>query len=126
MNYKNILLVDDDADDAEIFVMALAAIDAKIKSSVENNALKALKKLREAKKLPDVIFLDYYMPYLDGSEFLELLWEIKGLKKIPVVLYSGQSGSAIKEAVKKFKHLKFLKKPSNFKDVINSLQEILS
>ena len=77
MKYRNILLVDDDTDDAEIFVTALHAINNKIKYSVENNALEALKKLQDLKLSPDVIFLDYHMPYLDGTEFLKLLRGVK-------------------------------------------------
>lgn len=126
MAYKNILLVDDDPDDAEIFIMALNAIDEKIKGSVESNALDALKKLKEKAKLPDIIFLDYYMPYLDGSEFLTLLREIKGFEKIPVILYSGQSAASLKSVTDDFKNVRFLKKNSDFKKIIRSLKEIIS
>ncbi|GAA3757460.1 response regulator [Flavobacterium ginsengiterrae] len=125
MQYKNILLVDDDTDDTEIFQMAVASFDSNIKISIENNALKSLKKLKETTKFPDIIFLDYYMPYLDGSEFLKLLREIKGLKKIPVVLYSGQAGSAIKDVAATFKDVKFLKKKSDFRDIVDSLKSII-
>lgn len=125
MKYRNILLVDDDADDAEIFGMALHAIDIKIKYSVQHNALDALKMLQVPKKTPDMIFLDYHMPYLDGSEFLKLLRKIKGLEKIPVVLYSGHSGSVAKDAVAKFKKVQFLKKQDSLQDLTSLLQHIL-
>ncbi|MBE8724396.1 response regulator [Flavobacterium hungaricum] len=126
MSYKNILLVDDDIDDAEIFKMAVESIDSKIKIVIEDNALKSLNKLKAASKLPEIIFLDYYMPYLDGSEFLKLIREVKGLKKIPVVLYSGQSGAKIKEVIKKFKDVQFLEKKANFRDIVDSLKEIIN
>lgn len=125
MKYRNILLVDDDADDAEIFGIALHAIDLKIKYSIQNNALDALKMLQAPKKTPDIIFLDYHMPYLDGSEFLKLLRKIKGLEKIPVVLYSGHSGALVKDAAAKFKKVQFLKKQQSLKDLTGLLQHIL-
>lgn len=126
MKYHYILLVDDDTDDAEIFSTAVKAVDDTIKTVVENNALDALKKLKEAKKFPHIIFLDYYMPYLDGSEFLELLRSIKGLRDIPVVFYSGHSDDALNELAAKHKTAGFLKKQGNLTDLIKSLQEILN
>ncbi|WDF61828.1 response regulator [Flavobacterium sp. KACC 22758] len=125
MKYRNILLVDDDADDAEIFGMALHAIDLKIKYSIQNNALDALKMLQSPKKTPDIIFLDYHMPYLDGSEFLKLLRKIKAVEKIPVVLYSGHSGGLVKEAAAKFEKVQVLKKQHSLKDLTALLQRIL-
>ncbi|MBW1654591.1 response regulator [Flavobacterium quisquiliarum] len=126
MKYRNILLVDDDTDDAEIFVTALHAINNKIKYSVENNALEALKKLQDLKLSPDVIFLDYHMPYLDGTEFLKLLRGVKELKNIPVVLYSGHSGTLLKEAIDKFKKVQFLKKQGNFRKLTELLNDIIT
>jgi len=125
MRYKNILLVNDKNDDAEIFVLVLNAISDKIRSSVESSALEALKKLQDSKLSPDIIFLDYNMPYLDGSGFLKLLRDIKGLKRIPVVLYSRDSGLMIEEAMTKFNGVQFLKKRTNFRKLFKSLQNII-
>nr|WP_294782185.1 response regulator [uncultured Flavobacterium sp.] len=125
MKYRNILLVDDDTEDGEIFGLALNAVDSKIKYTVKNNALDALKMLQGLKKSPDMIFLDYHMPYLDGSEFLKLLRNVKGLEKIPVILYSGHSGSLVKDAAATFKKVQFLKKQNSLKDLTVSLKQIL-
>ncbi|MBZ4035387.1 response regulator [Flavobacterium sp. 17A] len=125
MKYRNILLVDDDTDETELFGMAIHALNLKINYSVENNALNALKTLQKLKKNPDMIFLDYHMPYLDGREFLKLLREVKGLEKTPVVLYSGHSGDLIKEVAAKFKKVKFMKKQNSLKDLTFSLKSIL-
>jgi len=125
MGYKSILLVDDDADDAEIFASALNAISDKIKCCLENNALTALNKLKDAKLSPDIIFLDFHMPYLDGTEFLKLLRGIKELKHVPVVLYSGHSGMVLKEAAGKFKNVRYLKKHGNFRKIVELLKGIL-
>lgn len=125
MKYKNILLVNDNTDDAEVFVSVLNAINHKIRSSVEYSALEALKKLQDSKLSPDIIFLDYNMPYLDGSVFLKLLRDIKSLQKIPVVLYSRNSGDMLQDALSKFKKVEFLKKHSNFRKLFESLQKIV-
>jgi CheY-like chemotaxis protein len=125
MKYKNILLVNDINDDAETFVLVLNAINNKIRSSVESSALEALKKLQDSRLSPDIIFLDYNMLYLDGTGFLKLLRDIKGLKRIPVVLYSRNSGLMLEEAITKFKRVKFLKKSANFSKLFKSLQKII-
>ncbi|MCD0466057.1 response regulator [Flavobacterium sp. ENC] len=125
MKYKNILLVNDVNDDAETFVLVLNAINHKIISSVEGSALEALKKLRDSKLAPDIIFLDYNMLYFDGIGFLKLLRDIKGIKKIPVVLYSRNSGHMLEETMTKFKRVQFLKKRANFTKLFKSLQKII-
>lgn len=126
MKYKNILLVNDDNDHSEIFVSVLNAINHKIRSTVEDSALEALKKLQDSKLSPDIIFLDYNMTYLDGTGFLKLLRNIEGLSKIPVVLYSRNSGAMLKDAMDKFKRVHFLKKRTNFRKLFESLQKIIT
>ena len=125
MKYKNILLVNDINDDAETFVLVVNAINHKIRSSVEGSALEALKKLQNSKLSPDIIFLDYNMLDLDGTGFLKLLRDIESLKRIPIVLYSRNSGHMLQEAMTKFKKVQFLKKRTNFKKLFKSLQEII-
>lgn len=125
MKYKNILLVNDNTDDAEVFVSVLNAINDKIRSTVENSPLEALKKLQNSKLSPDIVFLDYNMPYFDGSGFLKLLRDIKGIKKIPVILYSRNSRVTLQDDMGKFKRVQFLKKRTNFKKLFESLQKII-
>ncbi|PWB27459.1 response regulator [Flavobacterium sp. HTF] len=125
MKYKNILLVNDDSDHAEDFVTALNAINQKIISSVESSALEALKKLRGSKLAPDMIFLDYHMPYFDGTEFLKLLRDIKALRKIPVILYSKHSGGMLKDSLDTFKGVQFLKKQGNFSKLTEVLRNVI-
>jgi CheY-like chemotaxis protein len=125
MRYKNILLVDH-TNDAQLFITALKAVDEKIISTVENNALQALKNLNETNSFPDLIFLDYHMPYIEGTEFLDLLRSIKGLKKVPVVFYSGHSFEAVKNAVKKQKAVWCMEKQNNLSMIAKSVKEIIS
>lgn len=125
MNYKNVLLVNDINDDAETFLLVLSTINHKIRSSVEGSALEALKKLKASKLSPDIIFLDYNMLHLDGTVFLKLLRDIKGLKNIPVVLYSRNSGEMVQQALTQFKEVQYMKKHADFRKLFNSLQKII-
>jgi len=125
MKYKNILLVNDINDDAETFVLVLNAINHEIRSSVEGSALEALKKLQDSKLSPDIIFLDFNMLHFDGSGFLKLLRDIEALKRIPVVLYSRNSGHMLQEALTKFTGVQYLKKHADFRKLFKSLQKII-
>ncbi|MFH6964218.1 response regulator [Flavobacterium plurextorum] len=121
MKYKNILLVNDINDDADTFVLVLNAINHKIRPSVEGSALEALKKLRDSILLPDIIFLDYNMLHLDGKGFVKLLREIKGIKRIPVVLYSHNSEQMLQGAIAEFKGVQILKKHADIRKLFTSL-----
>ncbi len=85
---KRVLLVEDDADDREFFIDALAAIDQVKLAHIAFNGKEALVWLEQAKALPDFIFTDINMPVMDG---LELIASIKGnerTKHITIVVLS--------------------------------------
>ena len=124
MGYKNILLIDY-TNGAAPFMAAINAVDEKIKSTIENNALQALKKLSETNAFPDLIFLHYHMPHMQGGEFVELLRSIKGLRKVPIVFYCGHSSEAVKNAAQKHKAVWYIEKQHNLNSITKSLKEII-
>lgn len=71
MLYQNILLVDDDREDADVFIEAVISLDKNITCLAETNPVKALEFLKSTEILPDLIFLDYNMPVMNGNEFIE-------------------------------------------------------
>ena len=77
-------------------------------------------------KVPDIIFLDIYMPVFDGDEILDIIKKTDEWKEIPVVMISGiypksnttqyfQSGANY-----------IMKKPVNFTDLKSSLEQVLA
>ncbi|MEO6405669.1 MAG: response regulator [Ferruginibacter sp.] len=84
----NILLADDDVDDSEIFKEALGEVitDANFQTVINGEQL--LNFLKDATKLPDVIFLDLNMPLKNGLECLEEIRKNKKLYPVPIVIYS--------------------------------------
>ena len=68
---KNCLLIDDDQDDQELFLMALERVDSQIKCSVANNGVEGLAALSDHFYTPTHIFLDINMPKMNGIECLQ-------------------------------------------------------
>ncbi|MCR4032128.1 MULTISPECIES: two-component system response regulator [Flavobacterium] len=125
MGYKNILLIDY-TNGAQGVMAAINAVDDRIKSTVEDNALQALKKPSETNAFPDLIFLHYHMPHIQEGEFVELLRSIKGLRKVPIVLYCSHSSEAVKNAAEKHKAVWYIEKQNNLKSITKSVKEIIS
>jgi CheY-like chemotaxis protein len=88
MSYRNILLIDDDQDDTQFFVKAVQAVNKEAVCLTSENPVKALKELETTEQLPDIIFLDYNMPAVNGLEFLKRMGQIERLKNIEVIVLS--------------------------------------
>jgi len=91
---KNVLIVEDDEDDAFFIKMACqrSGIPHTLhmvtdgKSAVEYLAGAGAYANRASHPLPDVIFLDVKLPKLTGHEVLEWIRSHQALKSIPVVM----------------------------------------
>ncbi len=125
MLYKNILLIDDDPDDAELFLEAVDSLNKGILIRWIGNPQAAFKELSASDNLPDLIFLDYNMPVLNGLELLELLKNDNKLKVIPVIMISTPSQEFVKELFAGNKILKYFSKPNSFGELIAALDSIL-
>ncbi len=121
MNYTNIFLVDDDADDQEFFKNALKIVSqtAIYKSAV--NGMEALKILEAEHVIPEVIFLDWNMPVMNGQEFLEEIKKRESLKHIPVIILSTSSHYQTITLSRELGAKDFITKPNNFGDLVEIL-----
>ncbi|WP_269236535.1 response regulator [Flavobacterium flavigenum] len=126
MQYQNILLIDDDDDDREIFKEAVKSLGNDILYTDEKNPNQALVKLRKSELLPDIIFLDYNMPDMNGQEFIIQIRNEKRLKDIPVILYSAYSKEAAEQLLLTNGNEFFISKPYNFEDLKNILKDVLN
>jgi CheY-like chemotaxis protein len=120
----NILFVDDDTDDKEIFLEAINSINSEIECESATNGEEALIKLDTLPELPDYIFLDINMPVMDGKSFLMAIRKNSKLKNIPVVIYSTTED---KEEIKSFQSLgaAYIGKPTSFEILKKSLSKYL-
>src|ERR1051325_7487517 len=83
------VLIDDDADDQDVFLLALEAVDKSIRCHIANDGVEALQMLSVGKGFsPDYIFLDLNMPRMNGKQCLGQIKKIDCLRNIPVIIYS--------------------------------------
>ena len=93
---KNILLVDDDEDDVQVFSEALLQLDPAVKITVAENGLKALDYLNSDYALPCLIVLDINMPYLDGKQTFQKIKANPQLENVPIVIFTSSINPADK------------------------------
>ncbi len=125
MVYKNVLLIDDDVDDAEIFMEAINVIKKEIVFRSEDNPVIALKNLEISDKLPDLIFLDYNMPLINGKEFLQRMKSKEKLKNIPVILISSPSEEFVSDLLQQKEIMRYICKPNSYSELISILKTVL-
>jgi DNA-binding NtrC family response regulator len=126
VNYRNILLIDDDLDDQEIFMTAVNDVFNSVMCKAMDDASDALKKLIAKELNPDVIFLDLNMPLMSGQKFLVELKKVDSLNHIPVIIFSTSSQPATIALMKELGAKEFITKPGNFDMLINLLRPLLN
>ena len=126
MLYRNILLIDDDEDDQEIFRTALEKVDLGVNCICLNDAREALDKLRSNQLQPDLIFLDLNMPVMNGQQFLMEIKNDDELNYIPVIILSTSSHRTTIELTKELGAMDFYSKPDKFEDLIGILKSVLN
>lgn len=125
MLYKNILLIDDDPEDAEIFMSAADSLGKGVRLRWQGNPDRALEELKDSDNLPDLIFLDYNMPRINGLELLIKLKDDRRLVDIPVIMISTPSEAFVNELLESGKILRYISKPNTYSELVSTLDSIL-
>lgn len=123
---KRLLLIDDDRDDAELFMEAVTSIDPAISVQFQDDPAKALDQLLHAgPDLPDLIFLDINMPIISGWQCLVELKKTEPLKRVPVLLFTTSSQAREKEMAREMGASGFITKPNEYKLLCHLLSRII-
>lgn len=102
-----VLLVDDSA----VQIRAMYGIlKDKYNVQMATSGMKALELIK--KQIPDVIFLDYEMPEMDGRMTLEKIREIEGGREVPVIFLSGITEEDYIQKISELSPAGFLVKPT--------------
>lgn len=116
---RTILLVDDSA----VQIRALyGMLKAKYNVQMATSGRKALEIIR--KGVPDVIFLDYEMPEMDGKETFEKIREIETAKDVPVVFFSGIADEERLQEINRLQPAGYLVKPAAAEKIFELLEKI--
>ncbi len=114
MSYKNVLHIDDDQEDLEIFSTTVDELKIKINCISLSCAATALKQLISGELSPEVIFVDLNMPGMDGFEFLAEIKKRPNLN-IPVIVLSTSSQSETINSAKRLGADAYLTKPNSIR-----------
>src|SRR5581483_3975535 len=97
----DILLVEDNPNDAELTLRALRKSDIGARLAIAKDGAEALEYLLGGRPKPKVVFLDLKLPKIDGIEVLRRVREDDRTRSIPVVvLTSSQEERDITECYK--------------------------
>jgi CheY-like chemotaxis protein len=124
MALHSVLLIDDDTDDQLFFTEVLEEIDPAIVCSVANNGPEGFDLLRSG-TLPEIIFLDLNMPYMNGFDFLKIFHEEPDWSGIPVVLFTTSSHQADRERAFQLGAQAFLTKPHTVSELRLELEKLI-
>jgi len=123
MPAPDILLVQDSATTAELFVLALKANKSRATIQVAHDGMEALDLLLsgatrpagDRNALPRVVLLDLHMPKLDGFEVLQRLRADERTRLLPVVILSSSTQESDKREACRLGANGYISNPVGFK-----------
>jgi CheY-like chemotaxis protein len=120
----NILHIDDDIEDREVFREALKLVYPLAIYNEARDGQNGLEVLYELIVKPDYIFLDINMPIMDGKQFLKEI-RTTGFRTIPIIIYSTtQRNDEVKELLK-LGALDYHAKQPTFNKICQTLKSII-
>ncbi|MCD6017398.1 MAG: response regulator receiver protein [Bacteroidetes bacterium] len=121
------LIIDDDPDDQEIFLMCIRKISSNIDCLTANSGVDAVGMLKSDKDyVPDYIFLDVNMPRMNGVDCLKKLKSIEKLNRTKILMYSTTSESDIIRETLSLGAVEFIQKPSRTGELKEKLSIIFN
>jgi CheY-like chemotaxis protein len=116
-----ILLVEDDF--AIRSVIAQVLTDEGHDLTCAANGAEALAILQSARRKPDLILLDLWMPYMSGLEFRELQSRLVDMAGIPIVVIT--AGGAHDEELRALGLRHVLRKPLELELLLRTIERVL-
>lgn len=125
--YVEILLVDDDQDDRNIFSDALSELKIQSNLTMLEDGRDLISYLEDPKrKLPDILFLDLNMPYKSGVECLIDIRKIEKFRNLSIAIYSTSTSEKDMEDTFINGANIYIKKPNDFAKLKKVLSDVVS
>jgi CheY-like chemotaxis protein len=115
--HLNLLLCDDDPDDCFFFKEALETLGRPANLIAVHNGEQLMNHLRQADKLPDVLFLDLNMPRKNGFECLREIRLNRKLEHLPVIILSTSFDQEVVNLLHKSGATYFIRKAAEFSQI---------
>lgn len=123
---KECLIIDDDVDDQEIFLMCMKKVNKNIHCSTANDGVEAVAMLLSNNDYkPDYIFIDVNMPKMNGIDCLRMIKNIRRLKYSKIFMYSTTSDRGTLVQSKQLGADDFIIKPSSTVELKDKLSKVL-
>src|SRR5437016_1605066 len=116
---KSILLVEDDADVAEVLVQVISS-ETPYQPILATDGFQALKIVRNVK--PDLFLLDYLLPSMSGLELYDRLHATEGLEQIPTLFMSANAPTGELEK----RRVYYVRKPFELDEFLQAIRELLA
>lgn len=122
---KECLIIDDDLDDQEIFLMCVNRLCKNVNCTAMNNGIDAIAFLMSnSGYVPHYIFVDVNMPKMNGIDCLIILKTIPALKDTKILMYSTTSAATVVAESKKLGAFDFIVKPPKTAELMEKLSAI--
>lgn len=132
MEYKSILLVEDNADDELLTLRALKKNNIFNRVDVVRDGAQALDYLfckgayadRDPDEMPEVVLLDLKLPKLSGHEVLEKIRQNPKTKVLPVVVLT--TSNEEQDKLQSYEHgaNSFIRKPVDFEQFTEAIRQL--
>ena len=123
---KTILLVDDDEDDRMLFSEAFQELHSTHELVKLDNGAELLQYLeKKVPVIPQLIIMDFHMEMGSGEEALTAIRKNRHFCRIPVIIYSGSSGSYQQDPVLKMGANAYVQKPNTYEKTVEVVKSIL-
>lgn len=133
MNPIDVLYVEDNPDDADVFTRAVSKMDNRLNFRILDNGTEAVQLLHNKRQyegqsavVPKIILLDLNLPGMSGHDILQLLRAHEKTRYVPVIVLST---SDHKNDIKKALDLganAYVSKPIGYSRFVSTLQEIFN
>ena len=123
---KEILLVEDNPDDAELTRIAFAEAGVDYRLHVVGDGVQALAYLRgcSTSELPSLVLLDLNLPKLNGREVLEAIRADTATRSLPVVVLTTSAEPFDVDTVYELGANSYIQKPVEFERFVEVVRQI--